>query len=394
MDTAAARVARDPVRSGDAGVTYVADPSVEPLRRWLGERPGLPVTLLGAVYVGFGLAHLWRLEAVLTVDWFAVGLYELLGLAVVYGGVRVSRRELPLSESFRVFAASVGFGAIGFVVAAVLIEAEVRRGTPLQFTGFARAFASVTTAAIGVGLSLYYVDLQAERLNLSAQHETVLELNKRLTVLHRVLRHNLRNELTVIRGHTEILSDRDSTPGVEQSLRTVVDHTRRIESLSENAYRLRQVWAEEAVVDLELVELVENCVRESRDAHPTVEITTALPAHAIARAHPRLQLAVAEALENAIVHNDPEGLEVTVSVEPLENDESAVEISVADTGRGVPDFEPEVLDLAEESPLQHATGLGLWLIYWVIEQSGGHLRFEENEPHGAIVRMQLPTPES
>lgn len=64
--------------------------------------------------------------------------------------------------------------------------------------------ASGTTAAIGVALALYHVDLRAERANLADQHETVAELNKRLTVLHRVNRHNLGNELTVVRGHIDL----------------------------------------------------------------------------------------------------------------------------------------------------------------------------------------------
>lgn len=361
-------------------------------RTWLAQRPGLPVILVGLGYVGFGFAHVWRLESPLPIDWFAVGLYELLALGVLYGGIRLSEPERSLGDGIRVFGATVGFGFVGFVVAAALIALQIRRGVAIVEVWFLMLSASATTAAIGVALALYYIDLQAERRRLASQAETVSELNKRLTVLHRVLRHNLRNELTVIRGHAELLLDRDPAPEVAESLHTLLRHTRQVESLSENAYRLRQVWAEDAVVDKELTELVENCVREAEAAHPEVDITTELPAHVVARVHPRFRLAVSEALENAVVHNDPTSTDVTVTVTALA-DEPSVEVAVADTGSGIPDFEPGVLEQREERPLDHATGLGLWLIFWVVEQSGGSLQFGENEPQGAVVRMRVPTPE-
>lgn len=361
---------------------------LRPFRDWLIERPGLPVVLLGAAYVGYGLVHLWQLPELLTVDFIGVALYELLALSVVYGGLRVSRRGLPALEGFRVFGATLAFGTIGFAVAAALIAVEAQRGTPLNFIWFASAFASVTTAAIGTGLALYYVELRAERANLSAQHRTVSELNKRLTVLHRVLRHNLRNELTIIRGHAELLLSRDPAPDVAESLNTLLRHTRQVESLSENAYRLRQVWAEDAVVEKEVTELVETCVRELEADHPEADISTEMPTHVVARMHPRFRLAVTEALENAVVHNDLHEVEVAITVRALES-ESAVEIVIADTGSGIPEFEPGVLEQGEERPLHHATGLGLWLIYWVVEQSGGTLQFEENAPQGTRVRIRL-----
>lgn len=360
------------------------------VRSWLEPRPGLPVVLVGLGYVGFGFLHVRGLASPLPIDWFVVGLYELLSLSVVYGGLSLSERRAPVNDTVGVFGATVGFGFIGFVVAAALIALQLRRGVQIVEIWFLMLAASATTAAIGVGLALYYIDLRAERRRLSTQAETVSALNKQLTVLHRVLRHNLRNELTIIQGHAEMLLDRNPQSEVEHSLRTLIEHAENVESLSENAYRLRQVWAEEAVVDHELTELVETCVREAREAHPAARITTELPAHAVATAHPRFQLAVSEAIENAVVHNDAEAVAVTVSVRRLEGPDPAIEVVVADTGCGIPEFEPNVLELVEESPLKHATGLGLWLIYWVVEQSHGELSFEANEPHGTVVRMTLP----
>lgn len=159
--------------------------------------------------------------------------------------------------------------------------------------------------------------------------------------------------------------------------------------MSENAYRLRRVRAEDANVNPEPTEHVVHCVRELTSTYPEVTVTTDLSAHAPDRAHPRLQLVVTEALENAVVHNDPQDLTVAVSATALDGTEGGVEISIADTGDGIPESEIIALDLVEESPLNHVTGLGLRLMYWVVEQSEGTLRFEGNDSQGTVVRMRV-----
>jgi signal transduction histidine kinase len=64
-------------------------------------------------------------------------------------------------------------------------------------------------------------------------------------------------------------------------------------------------------------------------------------------------------------------------------------VSVADDGPGIPDHERAVLTDGEETALEHGSGLGLWLVHWVVERSGGRLSFAENDPRGSVVRMDL-----
>lgn len=346
--------------------------------------------LIGVAYVVLGLGYVSGRNRLYPIDWYVFGLYELLSIAVVYAGHRLTQQQRSLTDALRAAVATIGFGLVGALVAGALSTLQLRRGVQLEGVWFLMAAASTTTAAIGVVLALYYIDLRAERTRLTEQAETVSELNKRLTVLHRVLRHNLRNELTVIKGKAELLLDRELPPAVAESLRTLREHAEKVESLSENAYRLRQVWAEEARVELEVTELVERCVRELEADHPQVTVTTDLPAHAVVRAHPRLKFAVDEALENAVVHNDSTTIDIAIDGSQITDADPTLAISIADTGTGIPEFEPAVLEQVEESPLRHATGLGLWLIYWIVERSGGQLRFETNDPQGTIVHMRLP----
>jgi PAS domain S-box-containing protein len=69
-----------------------------------------------------------------------------------------------------------------------------------------------------------------------------------------------------------------------------------------------------------------------------------------------------------------------------------VEISVADTGRGMP---AEVVERAFEpffttKPLGHGTGLGLSQVYGFVRQSGGMVRLESAPGRGTTVRICLP----
>jgi signal transduction histidine kinase len=47
-------------------------------------------------------------------------------------------------------------------------------------------------------------------------------------------------------------------------------------------------------------------------------------------------------------------------------------VTVADDGPGIPTADREIIfDDGEITPLQHGSGLGLWLVRWVTESAGG-----------------------
>ena len=52
-----------------------------------------------------------------------------------------------------------------------------------------------------------------------------------------------------------------------------------------------------------------------------------------------------------------------------------------------------VLQRGRETSLEHASGLGLWLVHWIVTESGGSVSFEEREPRGSVVELTLPRAE-
>jgi signal transduction histidine kinase len=103
-----------------------------------------------------------------------------------------------------------------------------------------------------------------------------------------------------------------------------------------------------------------------------------------------VEFALTELLENAIQHAE-EAPEVTVDVSV---DADGLTVTVADRTSPIPEFESSVLTGDHEmSDIYHSTGLGLWLVYWVVELSDGHVAVAERADGGNRIVVHLPTPE-
>ncbi len=209
---------------------------------------------------------------------------------------------------------------------------------------------------------------------------------EQLNVLNRVVRHDLRTDLNLIVGNAELMTEDPENAGeyvddIRSTARSVIARSNRIR-------RIERVL-EEGPDDegpVEVTALVTDRVGALREEHPEATVETELPERAWAGAPEFLAVAVDNALENAVLHNDADP-EIRVSV-GIEGDQ--VEIAVADNGPGIPSGEIRSLDRHRETPLEHTSGLGLWTIHWVVDQFGGTLTFDDGDPRGSVVRMRLP----
>jgi signal transduction histidine kinase len=100
-----------------------------------------------------------------------------------------------------------------------------------------------------------------------------------------------------------------------------------------------------------------------------------------------LDVAVREVLENAIEHDDSPEPVVDVTVETGADEAVVV---VADEGPGLPQQERQVLERGEESALTHSSGLGLWLVTWIVASVGGEIELGSPAASGTTIRLHLP----
>ncbi|WP_436907607.1 PAS domain S-box protein [Halosimplex marinum] len=118
------------------------------------------------------------------------------------------------------------------------------------------------------------------------------------------------------------------------------------------------------------------------DPPPAATLDVAAPSVDV-RAVPVVDLAVRNLVENALVHSgEAPTVSVTGAVEG-----GSVALSVADDGPGIPDVELAALERGAETPLDHGSGVGLWLVEWVVAKSGGDLSFDTDGGTRVTVRF-------
>lgn len=207
------------------------------------------------------------------------------------------------------------------------------------------------------------------------------ELDLLKQVLGRVLRHNIRSELTVIQSYADRLIAGEADPQVageairdtSESLLATSEKAGQIERLVDNDADRRQ---------LALGPVVTAAVDSVAGAFPDASISVDVPEAPVV-AHPSLELAIENAIENALVHTDDRTVELTADV----TDET-VELRIADDGPGIPETDLAAIEQREETPLRHTSGAGLWLMDWIAVRSGGALAFDTG-PDGTTVRLSL-----
>lgn len=210
---------------------------------------------------------------------------------------------------------------------------------------------------------------------------------QQLQVMDRVLRHNLHNALNVVLGHADLIKESASGPPVADA-QTIIGTGRDLLDLVDKQRSITRVLSTEAApVSVALIPLVERILADVRGGFPDAQIDLTAPEAVTVRATSDIEMAIRELVDNAIEHSDRESPRVRVTVE---SNESTASIGVADTGPGIPEVEREIVTGKHRiEPLYHGSGLGLWLVAWIVRRSGGSLAFEENDPRGSVVTITL-----
>ena len=205
------------------------------------------------------------------------------------------------------------------------------------------------------------------------RREEELELLKNLQ--SRFLRHNLRNELNVVRANAELLADRDN-PVERDRYETIVRKTDQILEWSTKARTIEQLVETDERVTRDLTAELDTLLTELREEYPAVtfEFGESGPREVIAV--PQIDRALRNVLDNAARYNTAENPLVHVDTESVGEQ---LQVHITDNGPGIDSHEIETLRNRQETQLQHGTGLGLWLVYWVMDKSGGELSFDADD---------------
>ncbi len=223
------------------------------------------------------------------------------------------------------------------------------------------------------------------------------EREQQLTVYNRILRHNIRNGMNVIRGRANLLAEAVADPELADHLGAIDAEAAKVGELSEKARTVLSLFdqgrtrGDRCAID----QLLFSLAGEFQGDHPDAQVTVGSVEAMSAAADERLELALRELLTNAIKHNDAESPTVTLEARPsaIESPAEYVDVVVTDDGPGIPVRERKAIETGEETPLQHSTGLGLWIVYWATSLLGGQITIEQ-PTDGSRVILTLPRAET
>ncbi|MFC6770947.1 sensor histidine kinase [Halorubrum pallidum] len=269
---------------------------------------------------------------------------------------------------------------------------EVKMGDTDDMRRFYEISRNSFTSGGATGGELLTIDDVTDRERYRLQLE---ERTEQLEALNRVVRHDIRNDMAVIRGWSETLRDHVDAEG-QDALDRVLRKSDHVIELTETARDFVDSLTGDAVPQvkpIDLHELVEGEVQAARDSYPTAEFRlVGDPPRVAVRANEMLSSVFRNLLNNAVQHNDADTPRVTVA---CEEGDGRVRVRVADNGPGVPDEEKtEIFGKGERGIDSAGSGIGLYLVYVLTDQFGGDVWIEDNDPRGAVFVVELPLAET
>lgn len=224
-------------------------------------------------------------------------------------------------------------------------------------------------------------------LRARSMSETLVENQQRLKVLHRLLRHNIRNSLTVIYGAAMSIGD----PAENELVSQVLRQARQLLDHSEKAQDIDEILDQRTHHEIDIGTETRRLVELYRDEYQAAEITFEVQSPAAVTAIPGIIRAIEELVHNAIRHGSSDNPEIHVRVS-REGDTGIV--AVEDSGPPIPEQDRRVLrGNLDPTALDHGSGLGLWLVVWTVRRSNGVARYQQREAGGNRIELRLPAVE-
>ena len=217
---------------------------------------------------------------------------------------------------------------------------------------------------------------------------------QRLSVLNRILRHNIRNGMNVIEGNATRLRDVSDADERDDAITAIEDQAAELLKISADAAAVRDLFQREhdADVTCDVAAMLSRLATDFDEQYSDADITVSPSESVVANADDRLETAIRTAVDNAVTHVDRPVPEIDVEATLSEGTETGdwVDITIADNGPGIPTQERPMVEHESETQLVHGTGLELWHIYWVAKSFGGEMRIDDNDPRGSIVTIRIP----
>ncbi|ERG92248.1 MAG: histidine kinase-, DNA gyrase B-, and HSP90-like ATPase [Haloquadratum walsbyi J07HQW1] len=253
------------------------------------------------------------------------------------------------------------------------------------------------------------------------QHQQHLE------VLSRVLRHNLRNDMNIARGYAETM-DSDTAVSDENYTANIITTANDVITLAEQSTTITDLIIDPPECqEVNLSDIARQTTERISETYTQASIDINCQETPPVQAIPQVRTAIEELINNAIIHSagdnvsiddefnrdttvthtgDDESIQslslvslprssdvaeaqVSITVERLPT-ENEVVVRVEDENQPIPGMDRQILQRGTEiRSVYHGSGLGLWLVYWVVMRSNGTVDVETRDPRGNRIEMRF-----
>jgi len=347
---------------------------------------GRRVNLGGLVIAGIGF-FLTRFTVALAIfeepaRFYVAGVVPLaLGLGLAAFGIALAVADVD-PALVRTTAAWCAIGAGTMLVLAVLTLIGVTAGGGPEFDS-ARSRTYLSNFLIGGSVGGTLTGLYAARNR--RQRGDLRHQKRRLQVLNRLLRHEVLNAVTVIRGYA-----RTGPEGGPDAAAAIEEYAEEIEGTIEEVKHLTrgESPAASAGDGVALGPVLRDAAAAVRDRHPDATIAVADAEGVGVRADERLGEVFTQLLENAVVHDPGAVQTVALRVEPRGDQ---VRVTVSDQGPGLPAGQRRLLETGEIQEFDDpSAGFGLNVVRLFVERYGGDVETAVDET-GTDVTVVLPS---
>lgn len=210
---------------------------------------------------------------------------------------------------------------------------------------------------------------------------------ERVEVLNRVLRHNFRNDIDVLRAYAsgieEVVDHEQVKEYVDQIRRTADGFL----ELSEKARTAEQILRNDETQETQAIRtIIDSVVSDVQHSYTEATFDITHNASDAPVETDVCRLVIRELVQNAVEHG---GSPPSVNISTVYEDDG-VTITIADNGPGIPDRVLTPFQPGGETQLQHNHGLGLWLVNWGVRRLGGGIDFKRPADGGTTVCLRLP----
>lgn len=311
----------------------------------------------------------------------------LLAVPVWYIAYWTHHRAANSSDTLLIAGWCLGFTVVAALITAAAVLTQAGRGVYLVEPLLLVNNVGMAGSVLGVIVGYFHASSRQRARKYATARDELADQKQQLVFLNRLLRHDIRNDVNVIHGYAELLTEEYPD---EPRLETILRKSEDIDELTVLARDVSETATETPTEDIRLAASVSNAIEQVRDSFPdaTIRVAGDLPPELTVRANGMLSAVFQNLFRNAIQHNDNSTPEVTVQVDPSPE---TVQVSIADNGPGIPDgIEQNLFKPGQKATSSTGSGLGLYLVDTLLTSYDGDIRVSDDQSNGTTVTVALP----